>query len=151
MTADVDVTVSIRRDQVPGLVRAMRGAGFEPRVDDVDTFVARARVIPFLHLRTMMPLDLVLAADEFEAQFLERARRVDVGGARVPMISPEDLIVTKIVAGRAHDLEDVQGVIDALGPKLDCKRIRALLSEIESVLEDADLLGTFERLRKKRP
>lgn len=151
MTADVDVTVSVRGDQVAGLVRAMKDAGFAPRVDDVDAFVARARVIPFLHLRTRMPLDLVLAADEYEAQFLKRARRVDVGGVRIPMISPEDLIVTKVIAGRPHDLEDVKGVVDAVGRKLDRSRIRSLLREIEAILEDADLIGAFERIVAQKP
>lgn len=151
MTADVDVTVSVSRDQVAGLVAAMRKAGFEPRVTDLDEFVARARVIPFMHRRTMMPLDLVLAGDVFEGQFLDRARRVDIGGARVPMISPEDLIVTKLVAGRPHDLDDVRGVVAAVGDRLDVEQIRSLLREIESVMEDADLLGVLERLLARQP
>ncbi len=38
-----------------------------------------------------------------EDAFLERAIHVDVSGVAMPFISPEDLIVTKILAGRAKD------------------------------------------------
>jgi hypothetical protein len=41
-------------------VREMETAGFALRVEDPD-FVRRTRVLPFVHLPTAMPLDVVLA------------------------------------------------------------------------------------------
>lgn len=43
-----------------------------------------------------MPLDLVVAGDGLEQEFLARVVRVEVGGLRIPVISPEDLVVTKL-------------------------------------------------------
>jgi predicted nucleotidyltransferase len=53
----------------------------------------------------------VLAGPGLEEQFLARAVLVDIGGVRVPVMSPEDLVVTKILAGRPKDIEDVRGIL----------------------------------------
>jgi hypothetical protein len=55
LTEDVDVTVEADTAQLSGLVGALARAGFTPRVSDVEAFVARARVIPFLHRKTGLP------------------------------------------------------------------------------------------------
>ncbi|WP_438005132.1 DUF6036 family nucleotidyltransferase [Sorangium sp. So ce321] len=58
-----------------------------------------------------MPIDVVIAASSLHIEFLERRRLVALGGVRVPMTSPEDLVVTKVLTGRPKDLEDVRGVL----------------------------------------
>jgi Nucleotidyltransferase of unknown function (DUF6036) len=144
-TNDVDVTVEVPAKKLPRLIEQMSRSGFEPRVADAAAFAERARVVPFLHRRTKQQLDLVIAGTGLELDFLARAKRVDVGGARVPMISVEDLIVTKILAGRPRDIEDVARVAQVQGPALDLKRVRLLLGEIEAALERSDLLDRLER------
>jgi hypothetical protein len=47
-----------------------------------------------------MPLDIVLAGSGLEGEFLDRARLIDIGGARVPIIDAADLIVATILAAR---------------------------------------------------
>jgi predicted nucleotidyltransferase len=70
---------------------------------------------------------------------------VDIGGTRVPFISPEDLITTKILAGREKDIEDVRGVLSERGDTLDMHRIRETLALVEQALGQSDLLPVFER------
>ncbi len=111
MTADVDVTVRLRSGDPKPFVAAMKRAGFDLRFRDVDGFVKKTRVLPFVHRRSRIPLDVVLAGPGLEEEFLERARQIDLGGIIVPVISPEDLLVTKLLAGRPKDLEDVQGIL----------------------------------------
>ena len=45
----------------------MKAAGFALRLDDPD-FVRRTRVMPFVHVATAMPLDVVLAGSGLEGQ-----------------------------------------------------------------------------------
>lgn len=147
MSADVDVTVDVPSAERASLLGALKRASFVARVEDIESFAKRTRVLPFFHEPTGMPLDLVIAGEGLEVSFLERAQMVDLGGFRVPVISIEDLVVAKIVAGRPKDLEDVQNLI-AIHPEgdLDVRRIRKVLGDLDQLLERADLLPAFERL-----
>jgi hypothetical protein len=145
LTADVDVTVEVDLDAVPRLLEGLERRGFELRVRrDVDDFVARTRVLPLWYLPSQLQLDLVLAGPGLEEGFLERAVQVDVGGVAVPVISPEDLVVTKILAGRPKDLEDVRGILAERCTRLDAGAIRAALRLLEEALGQSDLLPAFE-------
>ena len=68
----------------------MEAAGFLLRVSD-PAFIRRTRVMPFIHRPTGMPLDIVLAASDLEADFLTRAVTVDLGGTPAPVIHVEDV------------------------------------------------------------
>jgi Nucleotidyl transferase of unknown function (DUF2204) len=146
MTADVDVTVILVPPDTGRFVREMQAAGFELRVRDVDDFVKRTHVLPFVHSRTQMPLDVVLAGSGLEMQFLDRARRARIGDLEIPVISPEDLIIAKILAARPQDLEDIAGVLARQKKNLDTARIRNTLKTLESALAQSDLVPAFERL-----
>src|SRR5229473_3400565 len=122
LSADVDVTVEIDPAALNDYIATMGEHGFDAVFGDPD-FVARTRVIPFIHRASRMPLDVVLAGPGFEEDFLQRAVSVDIGGSLIPVISPEDLIVTKILAGRPKDIEDIRGVINERRASLDVERI----------------------------
>ena len=69
LSADVDVTLRLSPDDPERFAADMHAAGFTLRVDDPD-FVRRTRVMPFVHLSTAMPVDVVLAASGLEDEFL---------------------------------------------------------------------------------
>lgn len=146
MTADVDVTVALVPPDTRRFVSEMKTAGFELRVGDVDDFVKKTHVLPFVHSRTQMPLDVVLAASGLEREFLDRARRARIGDLEIPVIGPEDLVIAKILAGRPRDLEDVTGILARQKKSLDVARIRATLKSLEIALAQSDLIPAFERL-----
>jgi hypothetical protein len=145
LTGDVDVTVFLDPEEPGVFVAAMERAGFELRVANVRDFVARTRVFPFTHAPTGLALDAVLGGPGLEEEFLRTARQVDVGGVLVPVIGPEELIVTKILAGRPKDLDDVQGILRAQENALDLARVRALIGALESAIDQTDLLPSFEQ------
>lgn len=146
LSADVDVTLRIRPDEPERFARDMETAGFGLRVED-PAFVRRTRVMPFVHRRTAMPLDVVLAGSGLEDEFIDRARTVDVGGVRVPLIDPEDLLIAKILAGRPKDVEDARGLWRVLGQDMSVSRIRATLRLLEEALAQSDLLPRFDAIR----
>jgi hypothetical protein len=154
LTADVDVTVRLDVEDVPRLVDVLRARGFQLRIDVADDFVRRTRVLPLIYLPNGLPLDIVLAGTGLEEVFLERAVMVQLGDITVPVISPEDLIVAKILAGRPKDLDDVRGVLRERLQTLDLSVIRSTLGELEEALSRSDLLPSFEselaRARSRR-
>ena len=144
-SADVDVTVELEPDDPERFVRDMEAGGFALRVDDPD-FVRRTRVMPFVHVATGMPLDVVLAGSGLEGEFLDRAKTTDIGGARVPLIDVADLIVGKILAGRPKDAEDARSLWRIHGSDARRRRIRRLLRLLEEALGQSDLLSGFESI-----
>jgi len=146
LTNDVDVTAEIPENGSPDAIRALARHGFRLRFDADDDFIRRARVIPLVHESTDLPLDLVLAGPGFEEDFLARAAIVSVDGVDVPVITPEDLVVTKVLAGRPKDLEDVRGILRVRGDALDLGRVRRLLALLEAALGQSDLVPAFEEL-----
>jgi hypothetical protein len=147
LSADVDVTIDLVPPDPESFVREMEGAGFVLRVEDAD-FARKTRVLPFLHLATSMPLDVVLAGSGLEDEFLSRAEPRDVGGASVPVIDREDLVVTKILAGRPKDVDDARGIWRLHGHELDSGRIRGNLSLLEEALGQSDLVSEFESIAR---
>ena len=149
-SADVDVTVRLDPDDPARFVRDMEAAGFALRVDDPD-FVRRTRVMPFAHVSTGMPLDVVLAGSGLEDEFIARAKTTDIGGARVPLIDVADLIVGKILAGRPKDAEDARNLWRLHGSDSRRRRVRRLLRLLEDALGQSDLLTGFESIAGRPP
>ena len=145
LSADVDVTVKLDPDDPERFAREMQAAGFALRVEDPD-FVRRTRVMPFVHLATAMPLDVVLAGSGLEDAFLDRARAVDLGGVSIPMIDPEDLVIAKILAARPKDIDDANSLWRLRGRDLDAGRVRRMLGLLEEALSQNDLLPAFESI-----
>lgn len=145
LTADIDVTVELPPEALDSALRALGERGFRLRITfGVEEFLRRTRVLPFRHEASGMLLDLVLAGPGLEEEFLDRAIAVPFGDRSYPVISPEDLVVTKILAGRPKDLEDVRGVLAERSGRLDLDRIRTVLRLLEEALGQSDLLPLFE-------
>ena len=98
MTLDVDISASIAEAERGLLLRRLRASGFSPRIEDALEFAQRTRVVLLIHPITGVPVDLVLAGPGIEEELLDRAHVLDIGGTRVPVLSPEDLIASKLLA-----------------------------------------------------
>ena len=144
MSADLDVTAKIAPERGAQAVVDLEAAGFHLRISDAADFVARTRVLPLLHGASGIPVDLVLSGPGLEEEFHRRAIAVDLGGVSIPFISPEDLVVTKVLAGRPKDIEDVRGVLRARAGTLDLEYVRATLALLEHALAQSDLLPALD-------
>ena len=139
-TADIDVTVRLDTLAPVDFAASMERAGFALRVSADDDFVKRTRVLPFVHAPTGWLLDVVLAGPGLEDMFIARAVNVDLGeGVHVPVIRAEDLIVTKLLASRPKDIDDVRGILLERLDRLDVVSIRETLGLLEEALGVSNL------------
>ena len=70
----------------------------------------------------------------------------DLGGGReIRVCSPEDLIIHKVLAGRAQDLLDIEGLVARQGASLDIGYVRRWLTELSRLADDPDVARRFER------
>ncbi|MDO8677941.1 MAG: nucleotidyltransferase [Acidobacteriota bacterium] len=144
LTTDVDVTVRLESGTTEDLVATLIAAGFRLPDGFTDEFVRATRVLPLLHISSGMPLDIVLAGPGLEDEFLARAIVIAIDDFAVPVISPEDLLITKVLAGRSKDVEDIRGVLRLRAASLDLAYIRRTLTAIEAALGQSDLQPLFE-------
>lgn len=143
-TADLDVTISLGGVTIDRVVGELQKSGFARRAECTDEFIAATRVIAVAHARSQLPVDVVLGGPGLEQDFLERAVIVEVAGTKVPFISAEDLVVTKLLAGREKDLEDIRGVLAERTDILNISGIRGLLRQVEDALGRSDLVRAFD-------
>ncbi len=146
LTADVDATVDPAGADPGAVVDALAPHGFALRMPLSAEHLREARLLPMVHTSSGMPLDLVIAGRGLDQELLDRARQLDVGGVVVPVVSAEDLVAMKVLAGRRKDLEDVRGVLIEQGARLDLERIRDVLGAMEAVIGEHTLLPRLDRL-----
>jgi hypothetical protein len=149
-TADLDVTVELGERTAAELIGRVRSHGFLLRVDEEDAaFIEQCRILPVVHSGSSLPVDLVLAGPGLEELFFERVELIEIENQRFPIASAEDVIVMKILAGRARDLEDAEAIVAAKGSRLDFIHIEDLLRKLEQALDQSDLLPLLERIRHR--
>jgi len=147
LTRDVDVTVLAGAD-VEGFVRRVLGR-FRPRIPDAHAFALRSRVV-LVRATNGYPVDLSLGIPGYESAVMARAVTVTRPGCRpLRLISCEDLIVHKCVAGRPRDLEDVESILLRQRGRLDLRYVRRWLREFAAALPERAVLERFEEALKK--
>ena len=146
MTADVDVTVICGNHPIEALIDSLKNGGFDIRVTAPEEFIEHTGVLPALHIKTGMPVDIVFGRSRLEEEFERRARKYDIEGIKVPAASAEDVVTMKILAGREKDLEDALSIISAKHETIDIPHIQKTLGMLEKALDRSDLLPLLDNL-----
>ena len=146
LTKDVDAVVFT--DDASALIESAKSYGFTTRVDDALDFSRRTRVLLLQH-RSGVDVDISLGGLPFEAEVVDRAELMDIGGLAIRIATPEDLIIMKALARRPEDIADIGGIID-VQDSLDVDRIRFWVREFSSVLEMPEIFDDLELLLKRR-
>lgn len=80
-----------------------------------------------------------------EDEFFARANRHDLDGVGVAVVDVSDLIVMKVLASRAKDLEDVVTLLRVQKAAIDLVRTRSTLQMLEPALGQSDLLWALDQ------
>jgi hypothetical protein len=139
-TGDVDVIAYVPMDKAIALIDAAVAAGFEVAPDERDKLQATGTL---RFRKGRFQLDIILASLPFEDEARARARKHRLFGRLVPLPTPEDLILFKVLAGRDKDLVDAVGVARRHLPRLDR---RYLHDAVQAVCELAEDLAPLQRL-----
>lgn len=144
-TRDVDAVAWAPGIDGAALLAAAAASGLQPRIDDPLAFAKTSGVLLLRHAATGIDVDVALASLPFERDAIARARPTTVGGVTVPLVTPEDLVILKAVAGRPRDLVDIEAVLAAT-PKLDRRRVRRWVRAFADALEMPEVASAVERL-----
>ena len=117
-TADIDITVLADETGLEAIVRAATGLGLEvdrhwmewnPVLRGSQVRLAAAGV----------SVDVMRPRDRHEEMALQRHRTLTIDKHRLRFVSPDDLILMKLKAGRPRDFEDTVGILAAQREGLD--------------------------------
>lgn len=142
-TLDVDVTIWRDDRDIPQLIPRL-AAVFRLLPDQPVEFIRETRVLPMETMQGFR-VDLIFGALPFEEAAIRHARVVSVSGQPVHVCSPEDLIISKIVSDRPRDRDDVAGIIQRQGPKLDRRYLDPLIESLAAEMGRPDLLEFYRR------
>ena len=146
-TQDLDLIVALAPERASALFDAIEELGYTIPDSYRRGWVDRVAGMPLVRFRRYLvdhslDVDVFLVDSDFQEQMLRRARVVQLDDFDARVISPEDLILLKLVAGRYRDLGDVSDVLFMQG-QLDDDYMRhwakelGVLDKLEQLLKES--------------
>ena len=146
-TNDVDLTISYPAELIPELLKSFESEFIQvPEVykngwlDEVDG-MRLLKLKTWIDREHNVDLDIFLSESEFQSSMLRRKIRMDVAGRTIWMVTPEDLVLLKLIADRPRDRIDVADVLFIQG-ELDRKYLirwaasLGVIDRLESALSE---------------
>lgn len=122
MTRDIDVVIDCTSDQAAELAKSFQSDSYASE-EAAREAVKAGTMFNVIHNDTLMKVDFIVRQQDAytDAQFA-RGRRVDLGGFYAKFLSPEDLVLAKLLwrrdTGSEQQLRDVRSVVASV-PTLD--------------------------------
>lgn len=127
-TMDIDVLVivpSLRLPEVFAIVRTLGFAGEDRALIEA----VRARAVAELRSGSAS-VEIIVPSLPYHHEVLRRSVAGELKGARIPFVTPEDLIVLKMLWLREKDRADIRALLSARQGNLDLGYLRRTLGEI---------------------
>ena len=111
-TTDIDLAVSAAPSLLVALEQTLGSIGYRcVRRQQADPADSLPDVLVFRsQIAEPRQVDLLVAKTAFEAEVLKRAVMVEIGGTTLPVATPEDLVIYKLIADRPRDRDDIRAV-----------------------------------------
>jgi predicted nucleotidyltransferase len=148
LTRDIDITLGIDTDKFLLVEKVCNQLKLELLVEKPEDFAGKTKVLPAEEPESKVRVDFIFSFTQYETQAIKNAKQVQVDDYPVNFASPEDVIIHKMVAGRAVDEEDVKSILAKKRKTIDLEYIRKWLSEFAEIQEYSGISEKFNRLLK---
>ncbi len=118
-TLDIDGVIDVEESSTPRFLEAAAKQGFQWDRKNPLKSIKELPFITLLHPSTGVYIDLFLAQNDFQRSAISRSRTVKVSDIQFEVMSPEDLILVKLISDRPRDTEDVRGILVENADNLD--------------------------------
>lgn len=146
LTKDIDITLGIGVNEHQKILSATDELGLKVLAENPIEFISQFMVLPALDKNTGIKIDFIFSFTPYEQQAIKRSKIVKIENANVNFATLEDVIIHKIFAGRARDLEDVR-IILLKNPNYNKEYIVKWLSEFDKSLREEYVVKFKEMLR----
>ena len=148
-THDIDAVAWLDLADLPIVLNNAADFGFNSRLADPQSFAEQTRMLLLIHSETGLHVDISCGALPFEQEMIERALEIKLESLLLRVASPEDLLISKILAHRGKDLIDVENLLSVYHD-LDWSRVRSWVKQFADILETPELLADLEERLKGR-
>jgi len=149
LTRAIDITLGVDTDQWPLMDKICRDLGLRMLPDEPKGFAEQTKVLPAEDPGSRIWVDFIFSFTPYEAQAINRAKEVSMEGYPVKFASCEDVIIHKMIAARAVDLEDVRHMLTKNRERIDLDYLRRTLGEFSNLPEHQRILEDFEDLLRR--
>lgn len=146
-TYDLDAVVQISEKKLPFFLSLCEKYGF---AYDKKRPVKHIQNLPFVTLRAggknteIIYVDLFLARGKYFEGAVRRKKTINIFNASVPIISPEDLILYKLIAGRGRDVDDVYEILLTRKKNIDMDYLKKWAEELGVPHKLQDVLQSLQ-------
>jgi hypothetical protein len=150
LTKDIDITLGISPDNLDDILALVSRLKLIILTDSPRDFVQKTLVLPVRDELTGIRIDLVFSYSFYERQAIERSKSVtfqESSLVKVQFAALEDIVIHKIIAGRARDIEDVRSIL-LKNPGYDRKYITRWLNDFDESLGEG-YLNSFSMIEKE--
>jgi hypothetical protein len=146
-TRDLDVNVFLPVDQAGPALDALIEAGVRlDREGSLERGLERGDARGY---HGEVPIDIFFASIPLHEAAAGRVVEVTLLGARIRILSAEDLAVLKLLFFRGKDIVDVERVVAVQGERLDRRYVRRWL--VECVGEDSERVRKWDEICRALP
>lgn len=140
-TEDVDMLLDIKEEQLEAFGAHLKEHGIKMNMDKARKGLAEGKAFPLYDSWSIHWVDARPPARPIDRMTLERATTVELSEETVPIATPEDAILGKLVDPRSQDLLDARSIILRKSDELD----------FDYLLNRVRELGIDENWDKVRP
>lgn len=149
MTRDIEALILLDEGDWGKFLASGRKFGFIPRLTDCLNFARKSKVLLVRHKPSGIDVDITFGALPFEKEAITRAVWLDIKKVRLPLPTPEDLIIMKAIAHRPRDDADIESILD-VHKKLNLRKVRRLVKEFSNAIEMPEILGDLENILTRK-
>ena len=149
LTRDIDITLGIDTDKFALIERVCKKLKLGTLAENPQDFAKDTKVLPAEQPESKVRVDFIFSPAPYEAQAIKNTKQVLIDNYPVKFASCEDVIIHKMVAGRAIDEEDVKSILAKNRDIIDFVYIDKWLSEFGKIAEHEGILARFNTLLKK--
>ena len=140
MTRDIDFVIALEEQRVPALLRAFAADCYLERAA-VEEALAGRGMFNAIHRTWHLKADFIVQKDEpYRRLEFKRRRRITLDGRSYPVVTPEDLLLSKLCWRRDSrselQLRDIKQILESQ-PELDWPYMRQWAAEL-GVLTDLE-------------
>lgn len=129
-TDDIDLVIHVSGDKLDNLMNIFKKYKYQVRImgyDNLPDLIELRKKRGDLEIR----VDIMLAKIPYQEKVMERKVMLKIFDTEIPFISPEDLIIHKLIANRPIDIQDVENIFRFNYKNLDIEYLKKWAKEWE--------------------